>query len=204
MKQFNYIFSAIGWLGMIICLVVILVTNKCGDSNLTPATIEKQTIINNYYDSGVKVVPQIKVLPGEVIPVPVPQNVDTQKILEAYFAKYPYVRFFENDTIRVRLEDSISQNKFLSPGKFSYQWLKPIKTETSTTITVTNEAKKRINILAGGHTNFQKAFFYDWGPDLYLKTKRENLFGIGYDVRTEAYSIKAAVNLNEAFRIKNK
>lgn len=203
MKNFNYIFSAIGWLGLIVCLVIILAINKCGNNTAPTHTIEK-TIINNYYDSSPKIVPQTTFLPGKPIPVFVPQDVDTAKILAAFFSKYPYKRIFENDSIRVTLVDTICQNNFLSPGKFSYEWLKPIKTVTSTTVTITNEAIKRFQLFAGAHADFQQKYFYDWGPEMYLMTKRGQLFGAGYDVKHEVYSFKAALNLNEAFRNKNK
>lgn len=202
MMNLKYIFSAVGWLGFIITLTILIALNKCGGP--AAQTITKETVINNFYDSGVKVVPQTSYIKGDPIPYPKPQDVDTAKILQAYFNHYPYSRTFENDTIRVTLLDTVSQNKFVSKPKFTYKWLPPIKTVESTTVTVTNEAKKRIQILAGIHADFQQKYFYDWGPELYIMTKRGQLFGSGYNVKNEVYSVKAALNLNEVFRPKNK
>lgn len=199
MNRFNYIFSATGWLGFVITLILLIILDKSGNGS---HIIEKETVINNYYDSGVKVVTQKSVTPGQPIYIPVPADVDTEKIIAAYFAKYPYIRIFESDTLRATLIDTLSQNKFISKGKFTYQWLKPVKTVESTTITL--QQNKKIQFLAGGHVDFSKKIFQDWGPDIYLKTKREQLFGIGYNVNQQSVSFKAALNINEAFRNKNK
>jgi hypothetical protein len=205
--NFNYVFSAIGWLGFTVSLIIIVLLQKCEKNNDITRQEISVTVIKNHYDSVPKLVPVIKYLPGEVIPVPVPANVDTQKILSAYFAKNLVKRVFGDSALRVVLDDTICQNKFLSPGSFSYQWLKPIKTIESTTSTVTitnNEPKRKINIIAGGHADFRHKYFYDWGPDIYLQTKRGHLYGIDYSIKNEVYSVKAAVNINEAFRNKNK
>lgn len=203
MKQFNYIFSALGWLGMIVCLVIIVIMNKCG-GQAENKTIEKQTIINNYYDSSSKTVSEKIVLPGKPIPVFIPQDVDTAKILSAYFAKYPYKREFGDTSIHIELFDTICQNKFLSPGKLNYKWLKPVKTVESTTVTIKEHDKPKIKLFAGAHADFQRERFYDWGPEVFLQTKRETQFGINYGVRNQTYSVKTLINLNEAFRGKNK
>jgi len=200
MKQFNYILSAVGWLGFFITLTILITLKKCGSE--APIITESKTVINNYYDSTEKAAPIKYEVPGPPIFIPVPADVDTAKILSLYFSKNPYLRVFEDSNLIATIADSISQNKFLSPAKFTYKWLKPIKTVESTTVTV--ESPKKINFLAGGHADFNKKFFQDWGPDLYLQTKRGQQFGVGYNVNQQSVSIKAAINLNDAFRSKNK
>ncbi len=204
MKRFEYIFSAIGWLGFIITLVILLTLNKCGSGQ--SQIIQKETVINNYYDSSEKVVPLKYEVPGPPIYIPVPADVDTAKILASYFAKYPYTRVFENDTILATIKDTISQNKFVSKVNMTYKWKPIIKTVESTTVTV--ESPKKIQVLAGGHADFNQKVFMNWGPDIYLQTKRGQLFGLGYNVpsknNSQSVSIKAAINLNDAFRNKNK
>lgn len=200
MKKINYILCAIGWLGFFITLAILLTLKKCRSD--VPQITESKTIINNYYDSTEKAAPLKIEVPGPPIFVPVPADVDTSKILALYFSKTPYLRVFEDSNLIATIADSISQNKFLSPAKFTYKWLKPIKTVESTTVTV--ESPKKINFLAGGHADFNKKFFQDWGPDIYLQTKRGQQFGVGYNVNQQTVSIKAAINLNDAFRAKNK
>ena len=204
MINFNYRVTGIGWLGFLITLTILLTLNKCGAS--ASQIIEKKTEIHNYYDSSVKVVPLKYSVPGTPIFVPVPSDVDTAKILALYFSKNPYARVFSNDTVTISLYDTISQNKFKHPGLAKYNWHLPIKTVESTTVTV--ESPKKIQVLAGGHVNFNQNIFMNWGPDIYLQTKRGQLFGLGYNVpyktNPQSISIKAALNLNDAFRNKKK
>lgn len=203
MKNFNYTISAIGWLGFIITLVLLISLNKCKKEEPSNTVIEK-TIINNYYDSTKKVAPLIITKEGKPIYVPVPTIVDTAQILVNYFARFSYTRTFEDTCLRVVLTDSISQNKFLSPAKFTYQWLKPIKTVSSTTITSISEPKKRVNFLLGGYFQFSKNYITSYGPEFNLQAKKGNLYGINYDLKNNAIGIKTLFNLNEALRAKNK
>ncbi len=202
MGNIKYIFSAIGWLGFIITLTILIALNKCGGP--AAQTITKETVINNYYDSGVKVVPQTSYIKGDPIPYPVPADVDTAKILQLYFNHYPFARTFKNDTIEASIVDTISQNKFVSIPKFTYKWLPPIKTVESTTVTITNEAKQKVRFLIGAYAQFNGYIVNSFGPELYLQVKKGNLYGANYDIKNEAFGVKTAINLNEVFRPKNK
>lgn len=196
MKNINYIFSFGGWIGLVITLLVVLFFNKC--NNQPAQIIEKTTEIHKYYDSSEKFVPIKFTTPGEPIFIPIPANIDTQKILAAYFAKYPFSRVFSNDSVTISLYDTLSKNSFHHPGKMYYQWHLPIKTVESTTITV--ESAKRLAVLAGFHVNFNKRVFVDFGPDIYLKTKRDQLIGVGYDIDKEVVSLRGAFNLNQLIK----
>lgn len=196
MKNFNYILSFGGWIGLVITLLLVIFFNKCG--NPQPQIIKEKTEIHNYYDSAAKRIPVKFTVPGDTIFVPVPDNVDTAKILAMYFAKYPYSRVFSNDSVTISLYDTLSKNSFYHPGKMSYQWHLPIRTVESTTITV--EQPKKIALLLGAHVNFSKKTFVDFGPDIYLKTKRDQLIGVGYDIGSEAASLRGAFNLNQLFK----
>lgn len=204
MKQFNYILSAVGWLGFFITLTILITLKTC--SSEAPIITGAKTVINNYYDSMEKAAPIKYEVPGPTIFIPVPADVDTAKILALYFARFPFARVFENDTVTITLRDTISKNSFFSSGKATYKWHKPIRTVESTTLTV--EAPKKMQVLAGGHVNFNQNVFLNWGPDIYLQTKRGQMFGLGYNVpfktNPQSISIKAAINLNDAFRSKNK
>ncbi len=199
MKNINYILSFAGWAGWIITLFVVIIFNTCSDK--PGQIINEKTEIHNYYDSSEKPVPFKYVVPGEPIFIPVPADVDTFQILANYFAKYPYSRVFGNDTVTITLLDTLSKNNFFHPGKAYYKWHIPMLTVESKTTTI--EAEKKIQVLAGGHVAFNKNYLQEWGPDIYLQTKRGQLFGVGYEVRQQAISIKAAINLNDAFRSKN-
>lgn len=196
MKNFNYIITFGGWVGLTITLIIVIFLNKY--SNPEPQIIKEKTEIHNYYDSSAKPVPYKVTVPGTPIFIPVPADIDTAKILALYFAKYPYSRVFSNDSVTISLYDTLSKNSFLHPGKMSYQWHLPIKTVESTTITV--EQPKKIALLLGAHVNFSKKTFVDFGPDVYLKTKGDQLIGVGYDIGSEAASFKWAFNLNQVFK----
>lgn len=198
MKNFNYILSFGGWIGLVITLLLVIFFNKCG--NQPPQIIKEKTEIHNYYDSSAKQVPVKFTVPGAPIFIPVPANVDTAKILAAYFAKYPYSRVFSNDSVTISLYDTLSKNSFHHPGKLSYNWHLPIKTVQSTTVTL--EQPKKMALLLGAHVNFSKKTFVDFGPDIYLKTKRDQLIGVGYDIGSEAASFRGAFNLNQLFKKK--
>lgn len=192
------ILNSIGWLGFLITLAILIFLNKCVDKPIQ--TIQKETIINNFYDSGIKVVSQTNYLPGKVIQQPIPADVDTQKILAAYFAKYPFTRTFENDTIKATLIDTISQNKFLSKGKFTYKWLPPVKTVESTTVTINNTAPNKMILMVGLHAGYLQNSIKGFGPDIYLKTKRDQLIGVGYDIDSKLIRINAAVGISKLFK----
>jgi hypothetical protein len=200
MKNFNYIRSFGGWLGLVITLLLVIFFNKC--DNAEPQIIREKTEIHNYYDSAAKPIPVKFTVPGAPIFIPVPADVDTAKILAMYFAKYPYARVFSNDSVTISLYDTLSKNSFHHPGKMSYQWHLPIKTVESTTITV--EQPKKIAFLIGSHVNFNQKTFADFGPDVYLKTKRDQLIGVGYNIDSKEISFKTAFKLNARTRNKNK
>lgn len=196
MKNYNYIFAFGGWVCLTITLILVIFLNKC--SNPQPQIIKEKTEIHNYYDSAAKSIPVKFTVPGPPIFIPIPADVDTAKILAAYFAKYPFSRVFSNDSVTISLYDTLSKNSFHHPGKMSYQWHLPIKTVESTTITV--EQPKKMALLVGAHANFSKKTFADYGPDVYLKTKRDQLIGVGYDIDSKEISFKSAFNLNQLFK----
>lgn len=197
MKNINYILSFGGWFGLVVTLVFVIFFNKCGN---TPQIIKEKTEIHNYYDSTTKVVPFKYSVQGKPIIIAVPANVDTAKILAMYFAKYPNLRVFQDSNIIATLIDTLSQNKFGNHSKFSYNWLKPIKTVESKTITV--ESPKKMQLLVGAHADFNKNYFKDFGPDVYVLTKRSQLIGVGYDIESTAFSFKLATSLNSIFKKK--
>lgn len=199
-KKYNYILSFGGWIGLVITLLLVIFFNKC--TNPEPQIIKEKTEIHNYYDSSAKLIPVKYTVPGDPILIPVPVNVDTAKILAYYFSKNPYSRVFEDSNLIATVSDTICQNRFLSPAKFTYKWLKPIKTVESSTVTI--ELPKNIQLFAGGHIDFSKNLFQDFGPDIYLQTKHGQLFGVGANIYQKSISVKAAINLNDAFRNKKK
>lgn len=196
MKNLNYIFSFGGWFGLVITLLIAIFFNKC--NNNADQIINKKIEIRNYYDSSIKLVPVKYTLQSEPIFIPIPANVDTAKILAMYFAKFPYSRVFQDSNLIATIVDTITQNKFNTTGKFSYKWLAPIKTVESTTLTV--ESAKRLVLLAGIHLNFNQRKFVDFGPDIYLKTKRDQLIGVGYDIDLKVVSLRGAFNLNQLIK----
>ena len=62
---------------------------------------------------------------------PVPAVVDTAAILRDYFAKHVYDRKWENDTLLVNLNDTISQNRSIG-NQFRYKIKTPFTTVNNT------------------------------------------------------------------------
>jgi hypothetical protein len=63
--------------------------------------------------------------------VDVPADVDTALILKDYFASHVYSRKWENDTLRVNLLDTVSQNRFAG-NNFHYRIKIPFTTVNTT------------------------------------------------------------------------
>lgn len=198
MNRITNILCFAGWIGFVITLLVVIFFNKCGGK--TEHTIEKQTVINNYYDSAIRTIPQPVLIPGKPILVEIPAVVDTEQVLRIYFSKYPLTRIFQDSALKATLIDTLYQNHLTFPGNFSYQWLKPVKTVESTTVTVKEEPKSKMKILLGAYGQFSGSYVNSFGPELYLQGKKGNLYGINYDVKNKAVGVKAAYNLNGLFK----
>jgi len=108
----------------------------------------------------------------------VPQNVDTALILKDYYAKHIYPRKWENDTLKVVLSDTISQNKSIG-NLFTYK----IKTPFITTINnIDNSVTYDKYVYIGGSSDLHKRVSLEAtfaGP--------KSLLGVGYSITSPNY-----------------
>lgn len=134
---------------LLIGVIILLIWNGCKKPNTSEST---QTIVNNIYDStNVKSqtfhtqhtntfrVDSIIVLP------PKSQPVDSLAVVLAYYKKVYSRQDYRDTNIALTIEDTIYRNGIFSRG-FSYNILRPIKTET---IIINPPQKERLKISGG-------------------------------------------------------
>lgn len=192
MDKFKYIFNSIGWAGFCVCLIILVFTNKCGQQTV----INTKTEIHTFYDSAIKIVPAEKIkIPVPVtftVPVPVSMHIDTDAILKNYFSINYYSQQIQDSSIRAFIKDSVSENKIIHRD-FSYQWLKPVLTTQSTTVTL--EPARRLKLLAGGFIESNGYNLSGAGPQASLQLKNGDLVSLSYDAK------KHLVNKQPTFEV---
>lgn len=163
------------YLSIILALILVFMQMcrhcpKCAD-----ATIVSDTAY--VHDSFPKYIPVSTPVPYAVITTDtIPSNVDTIAILKDYFAKYLYSQTIADTSISVTISDTISQNKIAGRG-FSYQILRPQQIITNTTIIADKKFKAYVGL---GFTYANSAVGF--APHLLLQTKKDVIYGVGYDV----------------------
>jgi hypothetical protein len=120
-----------------------------------------------------------KPYPVEVIrTVQIPSNVDTGAILADYFAKNVYHRVLMDDTTAlIELTDTVHQNQ-LQQGTLKFRNRQPVTVHN--TYVIHPPPDPRFQLYAGGFVSGSQERF-GAGPALFVKTKRDHLYGIGYD-----------------------
>lgn len=160
-------------------LLVILLFRYCqvdNKSNVVNTKTEKLI----YYDSSKKEidpsVPPVSVS-NQTVPVLIPIS-DTAAVRLAlinFFSVHSYSQQIQDSSIRAEIFDQVSQNRIID-RKFQYQWLKPVKTIESTTVTL--EQKKRAGMYMGGFIDYSKAYnSFDFGPKFSFETKKNLIIG---------------------------
>ena len=184
-------------LGLII--IIILLKTCGGDEIVEPTVITKteiryDTITNEVTEYVPKLVTRIlrktdTVRQTQFITqtdtVSVPQKIDTNAILEDYFASYVYSDIQNLDSIKLEIQDTISENKIVSRS-VKYSMLYP-------TITITNT--KYINrhefyLGLGFAGSTQRLSFA--GLQFNYKDKKRNLFGIGFGIDSDIRPVLSA------------
>jgi hypothetical protein len=193
----NEIIPFIGWIGFSVTLLVILLTKSCGDKKSDVHTIEKtiestRTVV---YDSTQRKLiankAPISILTNTVV---IPAKVDTQAILLAYFAIHTYSDQISDSSLHLQIFDSVSQNKIYGRRIF-YQWLKPVESTSSTTITNTPVLKSRSGFYIGGFGDFSKNK-YGVGSGLTWLTKKQVMFNYDFDVLNKSHRVGAKFLIN--------
>lgn len=198
MEKFKYIFNSIGWAGFCVCLIILIFTNKCGQQTV----INTKTEIHKFYDSSVKIIPSEKIkIPVPVtftVPVPVSMHIDTAAILKNYFSINYYSQKIQDSSICAYIKDSVSQNKIIHRD-FSYQWLKPVLTTQSTTITV--EPVKHMKLLAGAFIESNGYNLSGAGPEASLQFKNGDLVSLAYDAKKHLQTNKPTFEVSMQFNL---
>ena len=162
---------------IILILIIIILLQKCigggvgkGGQNIHDTI----TTIDTTYTTIVKEIP--KYIPKWDTKIEYIHDttkvIDTAYVIGDYYSTYVYKDSLITDTLKLYINDSISQNKIK---------IRDIKYKiTLPTITITNNITKRRNEfyygfnIAGG-----KFGINNFGPELMLKTKNSSAYGVG-------------------------
>ena len=158
--------------------VVIGLLLKCeGDIKTQIQTVVKRdTIYKEVIKEDIQYVPTIREVVKEVL---IPVEIDTVSILKEYYMKYVYTDTIEIDSIGFAyIEDTISQNKFLSRN-VSYNYNIPTIIDSITT-TITKTLPPKNEFYIGGMLQANKNNI-GLGPNLTMKSKKKNIYTFGYD-----------------------
>ncbi len=181
-------------------IVIIILLKMCSGNEITEPTviteteIRYDTITNEITEYVPKLVTRIlrktdTVKQTQFITqtdtVSVPQKIDTNAILDDYFASYVYSDIQNLDSIKLEIQDTISENKIVSRS-IKYSILYP-------TITITNT--KYINrhefyLGVGFAGSTQRLSFA--GLQFNYKDKKRNLFGIGFGIDSDIQPVLSA------------
>lgn len=104
--------------------------------------------------------------------------IDTNKVVEDYFASYYYEDSISNDSITITIKDTISRNKIKNRA-LKYSILYPTKTITRDSIV--NKRGFYAGIGVGGTTSYLNYI----GGELLFNSRKKTAFGIGVGVNQE-------------------
>lgn len=180
MKNLGHILTSINFIGMVV-LVIILINFRLP----TNQTVFTERI--KVYDSTQKFITPVAAPVGVqiyTVPVNLPLNFNYDSLISLFFAAHTYSQSIQDSSIRALIFDSISQNK-IAGRRFSYQWLRPVRTIESTTI----NAVPKLQFFGGGFVNYSSQKL-NFGPSLSLKTKKDVVIGYEYGVMDKGHRVK--------------
>lgn len=142
---------------------------------------------HNHYASD-SAVHEVKVkVPGptNTIYVPIPTIVDTQAILRNYFALNIYSQTVSDSLFSAIITDTIQQNRLKGRG-FSYKITRPQIVQ----------GKEKFKVFAGLNVGAGKGGFASLEPQVYMLTKKDHLYGVGYNLIDNSINVKAGWKLS--------
>jgi hypothetical protein len=162
---------------VIIILVIVILLQKCGGKNTdTPTIITK---IDTTYVTVSKEIPtyipkwKTKIEHDFIHDTII--KVDTAYVIGDYYSTYVYQDSLITDTLKLHINDSISQNKIKSRN-IKYRLTYPVITVTNTVIEKKHEFYYGLG-LAGGKDGLNS-----FGPELLLRTKHKSAYGLGLGI----------------------
>lgn len=188
MKDFGRIITIIAFLLLPIEVALVCYLNW-PDKHKTVLP-EKTTERYYYYDSAPKSIP-VPQAPASVSvkTVAVPANINYDSIAKYFFAMYTYSQVIEDTAIRVKLIDTISQNR-VRGRQFTYQLLKPVKVVESTTVTL--PAPKQIKFGVGGFAEYSAN--PTLGPRFTFTTKNDWQYGYDFGLLDKSHRVGVTKN----------
>ena len=165
---------------VLILLTLLFLQRECSRPNPQPAQqpTVTSTVYSYYKDTIIfRYIP--KPYPVKVIDTfPMPANVDTAAILKEFHSMNIYDRTLMDDSFAlIRLIDTVNKNQ-LSGAVLEYKNRQPVTIYQ--THTIHPPPDPRFQLYAGGFIQGNTESF-GAGPALFAKTKRDHLYGIGYD-----------------------
>lgn len=165
---------------IIVVLIIILLLQKCGLGDIfkNPAP-QNDTIrvTDTSYITLTKEVP--KYVPKWSTKIEYVHDttkvVDTAYVIGDYYSTYFYKDSLVADSLRVYINDSITQNK-IKLRDLKYKITIPVISNTLTVIQKKNEFYVGVGLVGGkGGINY-------FGPELLLRTKKKSVYGIGVGI----------------------
>jgi hypothetical protein len=190
--------KAINWGVINFCLLalVIMKLEFCTPpANQATQGSDTTIVINNSYDTTLYKTNINNFKETGTTQRPVPQNVDTAKILQAFYNVHGYVSAVNDSNLTGYVVDSVSQNRILY-NRFYYRLLKPTQTIATTVINKPPVicAKYRYSIGLGifGYSAGKSISF---GPEGYYQTSKY-MVGGGYDVLNKGIMLRGGIVFN--------
>ena len=175
--------KSIGWYIAAIILAI-AVLRECGSVGPSDPNVFTKYI----YDSAVRAVPlPLPAVLTKIVVKPVPKDVDTAKILQEHFSERTYVARIDDGRIRATIVDTVYKNTLIGRS-FNYQWLKPVKQETTV---VNRRGGLYVGMQAGGRLDSVTNI----SPSILLVTKRRGAYSVSYNVLDKSFHIGGYIKL---------
>lgn len=134
------------------------------------------------------------------LPLPPFPVIDTAAIIKDFISLKIYKRTLMDDsTAFIRVTDSVTYNRLLSAG---LEYINRCPTITETTNIIHPPPPQRFQLYAGGFLSFsntnRQPQLHGAGAVVFTKTKKDHLYGAGYD------ALNKSIQLNAAWKIKIK
>lgn len=192
----NFIFKNLQLIIIIVLVGIVFLQRACSPDPEQPITdINKVTIDKKEYELLLHkkdtfwrtehIYYKGDPIPGKIVYVDVPKDIDTPAVIRDYFAKRPYSETvqIENDSINygtVTVTDTVHQNK-LFDRRYNFNLLIP---EAHDVIVVKELPKNQLYI--GGGLNFDKVNLLNSAyGGLLLKTKKDHIYGLNIGLSTQ-------------------
>ena len=162
---------------IVILIIVILLQKSCGGGKVTVPKNDTITVTDTSYATITKYVPTYvpKWSVKKEYIHDTTKLIDTAYVVGDYYSTYFYTDSLISDILHLYVNDSISQNKIQSRS-LKYTLKFPTVTVTNTVIKNKNEFYIGLG-LVGSKTGIN--FF---GPELMLRTKSKNVYGLGVGI----------------------